>query len=252
MRISCIAAVASLAILTITPTLARASGQAYVITLTNLTNPAPNSGQPFSPPVFLTHDGSFTLFTMGDAASPGVRQVAEEGDNNPLLSDINTQLGTGVLEISTPTAGPLLPGKSVSFGIRTDSAHPFLSSIWMLGRTNDGFSGLSGLDLSGIVNPVSFDLFAYDAGTEVNNESALFLPALGGIFNDPEHGFIGPHPGIRGDADAPLSWGWNGPVARVTIAAAPEPGALAFFVIGGVCLAGLAFRARRAASKNAL
>ena len=219
----------------------------FHITLENLTNPAPDSGQPFSPPVFVTHDGTLSLFEVGTAASFGLQQVAEEGDNGPLLADLNTQLGTGVLDIVVATAGPLLPGQSVSFTINADAARPFLSAVWMLGRTNDGFSGFVSRNL--LTNPGTFTLDSYDAGTEVNNESALFLPSLGGILNDPEGGVVTtPHPGIQGIADAPLSWGWQEPVARVTATAvAPEPRTLALVSLG---LIGIGLVVRRNAARR--
>ncbi len=216
----------------------------FQITLENLTNPSPNSGQPFSPPVFVTHDGTLNLFEVGAAASFGIQQVAEEGDNGTLLSDLNTQLGTSILDIVVATASPLLPGQSVSFTINADAAHPFLSAVWMLGRTNDGFSGFVSRNLLPVQQ--TFTLDSFDAGTEVNNESALFLPALGGILNDPEGGVVTtPHPGIQGIADAPLSWGWQEPVARVTVSAvAPEPGALPLLSIGLLSLGLIARRGR--------
>jgi|GEM_PF-3466469 hypothetical protein len=215
--------------------------QLFQITLENRTTPGANNGQPFSPPVFVTHDETLSLWTVGEAASVPVQQVAEEGDNFPLLSDLNTQLGTGVLSIVTPTGGPLLPGESVTFTIAADSSRPFLSTIWMLGRTNDGFSGLTGLNLLTLgAGTNTIDLVSLDAGTEVNNESAAFLPALGGVFNDPEGGVVTtPHPGILGIGDAPTSWNWEEPVARLTISqvAAPEPGTLALLTVGGLCTA---------------
>jgi hypothetical protein len=207
----------------------------YQITLENLTNSAPNSGQPFSPPVFFTHDGSLTLWQSGEVASNPLRQIAEEGNNAPLLSDLSLS-GSSVGTIRV-LSGPQMPGTTQTFTLSTDiGTHPFLSNVWMLGRTNDGFAGQAGIDLTNItVAPVSFDLFGLDAGTEVNNELAIYLPALGGVFNDPENGVVDLHPGISGDADALASWNFSGPVARLTInaTAAPEPGAIA------LCLCGL-------------
>lgn len=215
----------------------------FHITLENLTNPAPDSGQPFSPPVFVTHDGTLSLFEIGVAASFGIQQVAEEGDNGPLLADLNTQLGTSVLDVAV-AGGPVLPGQSISFTINADATRPFLSAVWMLGRTNDGFSGFVSRNL--FTGQGTFTLDSLDAGTEVNNESALFLPSLGGILNDPEGGVVTtPHPGIQGIADAPLSWGWQEPVARVTVTAvAPEPGALPLFSLGLLTLGLIARRCK--------
>jgi hypothetical protein len=213
----------------------QAQDRVFDITLENLTSSAPNSGQPFSPPVFFTHDPTAIPWTAGDTASFPLKQIAEEGDNSPLLNDLATQLGGAVREVRTPTSGPLMPGQSITFNIVADASRPFLSTVWMLGRTNDGFAGIAGLNLFSAGAIGTFDLVALDAGTEVNNELAAFLPALGGVFNDPEAGVIAVHPGIVGNADAPASWGFNNPVARVTIAvsSAPEPvsSALVAFVV---------------------
>jgi hypothetical protein len=198
--------------------IANAQMQTFQIRLDNLTSSAPNSGQPFSRPVFATHNSNVTFWTPGDAASNGVRQIAEEGDNAPFLLDL--ALAGSDVSSQFVGGGPVLPGGSLSFTVTTDAAHPFLSSIWMLGRTNDGFSGNTGFDLFSLApgGSVTLNLIGLDAGTEVNNERA-----------EPEFSVIGPHSGIRGDADAPASWNWTGPTSRLTItaAAAPEPGALA-------------------------
>ncbi len=213
--------------------------QTYRISLTNLTG-----GQPFSPFVFAAHDASETLWQEDAAASPGIRQIAEEGDNSVLLADLNSVAGGSVGTVQSGS-GPTLPGASTSFLLDTDAAHPLLSSAWMLGWTNDGFTGLNGLDLRTVTDTLTLDLFAFDAGTEVNNESAPYLAPLGGILNDPENGVIHPHPGIVGDRDIPAFRGWTGAVARLQITTVPEPGALS--LLGSVvCLAGAFVRRRRA------
>jgi hypothetical protein len=201
----------------------------YNITIQNLTTPGVGNGQPFSPFVFASHDGTEAFWTAGSPASFGLQNIAESGDNSALVSDLNLAktLTGSVATIATGT-GPLLPGASTTFSFTTDAAHPFLSSAWMLGWTNDGFAGIRQLDLNTVSSSGStFDLRALDAGTEVNNEQSAFLAPLGGFLNDPENGVVGDHPGIIGGADIPLSRNWSNPVARVTIVAAPEPGALA-------------------------
>jgi hypothetical protein len=224
---------------------AHAQTQSYIVTLTNLTNPGGNSGQPFSPSVFATHDSSLSFWDAGAPASFGLQQIAEEGNNAPFLADLAL---AGPAVGSTNTFGaPTLPGQSVTFFITTDASHPFLSSAWMLGRTNDGFSGIRSFDLRTIgASPLTIDLLALDAGTEVNNEQNAYLPARGGVFNDPENGVVDIHPGLRGSSDptsdVPDSWKWSGPVARLSIQAAPEPGTLALVLLAPLALA---FRRRR-------
>jgi hypothetical protein len=101
-----------------------------------------------------------------------------------------------------------------------DEKHPLIDAAWMLGNTNDGFSGFSGIDAYSLTQPMTLEVRGYDAGSEINSEKKGFLGALGaGNERDPENGVIAYHAGIRGDADAPKDWNWdvNGPVAKVTI-----------------------------------
>lgn len=234
-----------------------AFAEEYRITLMDLT-----TGQPFSPPVFATHDSSVSLWEPGTAASNGIRQIAESGNRMPLVNALNPQVGGSILDLVTPLSSPLLPGNRVSIQIKADTAHPWLSSAWMLGRTNDTFSGLHGINLLSISGTQTFDLAAYDAGTEVNTELASDLIAFRGSGHVAENGVIHLSPGIRGidhldnglgvDAngertDAPASWRWdvNSPVARLTITAVPEPGTIAMGLSALVPLGLMTLRRRR-------
>jgi Spondin_N len=209
---------------------AKAQLNTYYITLDNLTTAGVGNGQPFSRFVFASHDGTEAFWTEGSPATSGIQNIAEMGDNSVLTADLNLAktLTGSVGTIATASAG-IAPGSSFSFYFTTDAAHPFLSSAWMLGWTNDGFAGIRQFDLSAVATsgPVTLNLLALDAGTEVNNEQAAFLAPLGGFLNDPEGGVVGAHPGIVGGADIPLSRAFSNPVARVSIVAAPEPGVLA-------------------------
>jgi hypothetical protein len=113
-----------------------------------------------------------------------------------------------------------LPGQSRTIYIHVDEKHPLIDAAWMLGNTNDGFSGFTGVDAFHLSDAMTLDVRGYDAGSEKNNEKKGFLGALGGGNDrDPENGLITYHTGIRGDADAPIAWNWDvsKPVARVTI-----------------------------------
>ncbi|MDX1933785.1 MAG: spondin domain-containing protein [Capsulimonadales bacterium] len=248
-RRSCMVAGAIFAIFTaaLAPK-AEAQTRIYNITLTNLTSTAPNSGQPFSPPVFATHDNTVDLWTLGSAASLGIERIAEAGNRTVLVSDLQPLVGAGVLNLVTPLSSPLPQGGAVTIQIAADAAHPFLSSAFMLGWTNDGFSGQDSIDLFSLTGTTVFDLMGYDAGTEINNERTGFLGALGGgNGRDPENGVITVHTGIRGDVDAPASWNWTNPVARISISvAAPEPSSVGLIALGLFVPAGMLRRRRKA------
>jgi hypothetical protein len=197
------------------------AGKTVQITIQNAT-----TGQPFSPSFFESRSADgMPLFKLGDKASDALTAVAEGGNIGPYsvgaAKDMNATLGDAALAIHT------LPGQSRTVTIHVDAQHPLIDGVWMLGNTNDGFSGFSGLNAYDLMQPMSLDVRGYDAGTEKNNEKKGYLGALGGGNDrDPENGVIAYHAGIRGDADAPKDWNWdvNGPVAHITITPVPMIG----------------------------
>ncbi len=190
------------------------TGKAVKITIRNLT-----AGQPFSPSYFESRSGSGApLFKLGDKASDALVAVAEGGNTGSysVAAAMNTDstIGDAALAIHT------LPGQVRTFVIHVDKNHPLIDGVWMLGNTNDGFSGISGIDAYALTAPMTISPRGYDAGSEKNSEKKGYLGALGGgNARDPENGVITYHTGIRGDADAPKSWNWdvNKPVAEVII-----------------------------------
>ncbi|HEY3265834.1 MAG TPA: spondin domain-containing protein, partial [Armatimonadota bacterium] len=180
-------------------------------------------------------------------ASLGLQKIAEEGDRSQALTDLAPMVGGSILDLESPLTSPLPPLGSFSVTVGADAAHPLLSAMWMLGRTNDGFAGLDSIDLAAAAG-TSIDVVGLDAGTENNNEKAAYMAALGGHLRDPENGVIHLHPGILGIADAPIAWNWTNPVARIQVArasAVPEPGALSLLVVGLLPL--IRYRRRQAA-----
>jgi hypothetical protein len=202
------------------------AARVYEVTIENLT-----TGQPFSPGVFVTHTARESLFTVGGAASEGLRQIAENGDPSTAVSMLSG--ASGLADVATVDApihrlgGP--GGSSYSFTIEARANANRLSGAVMLICTNDGFVGLDGVKLPGGFRPVSYTPMAYDAGTEVNEESlASIVPpcfAIGPTTGETaenartaEGGTVQPHPGIVGGADLdPATHGWTYPVASVTI-----------------------------------
>ena len=191
-----------------------ATGKLITITIENLT-----TGQPFSPSFFEARTtGSAPLFTLGDKASDALAAVAE-GGNIGMFSvgaAMNKESAIGDASLAIHT----LPGQARTVTIHVDETHPVIDGVWMLGNTNDGFSGISGVDAWALTEPLVVEVRGYDAGSEINSEKKGFIGALGGgNERDPENGVVDYHAGIRGDADAPKDWNWdvNGPVARVTV-----------------------------------
>lgn len=208
---------------------------AYEVTVENLTD-----GQPFSPPVLATHRPATDLFEVGEPASTGIQQIAENGNNAPLLAALAddkhvmgvTEGGAPLVPESNPGGTPF--GPADTYTITAERGAKFFSAAWMLICTNDGFSGLDTVRLPKKVgDTVTVMTNSYDAGTEVNTEDfADLVPPCQGLIgvtsDDPGTGMTNPalaeggviqmHPGIAGGDDLdPAVHGWADPVARVTI-----------------------------------
>jgi len=194
------------------------SARSYEVTVENLTvATGPGASQPLSPPVFASHNRSMRMFHVGRAASEELAAIAQDADGSGMLdllgsSDAVHDFGQG--------GGVILPGSSDSFEVETLAGARRLSVAFMLVNTNDGFSGLDSIRLPRHGSAV-VDVYAYDAGSEVNSELAADIPGpcCGSPgMGTPSHERIHLHEGIRGDADLDAAtYGWNGPVARITI-----------------------------------
>lgn len=212
----------------------------YDVTIENLTGSEstdgpPATGQWLTPPVIATHRKSTGMFTVGEAASTGIKEVAENGNLGPLRSSLESD--KHVDEIVVAKSGsppPLAPANSVTVSISGDKGRKYLSFASMLICTNDGFTGLDTRRLPKKEgDDVVVETPGYDAGTEVNTEDfADIVPpcqALNGVSSDDggsgtsdpsiaEDGVIETHDGIDGDDDlTAAAHGWTGPVASITI-----------------------------------
>jgi hypothetical protein len=203
-----------------------AATHTYEITVTNLT-----TGQPMSPGVFVTHTKQQSLFSVGAAASEGIRLIAESGDPSTAVAAVTGQ--PGILDVQS-IAAPIHriggPGpNSLTFQITARADANRFSFAVMLICTNDGFTGLDGVKLPGGFAPATFYTKAYDAGTEMNDEaeSSIVPPCFGiGPVSGPSggggrtatSGAIAAHAGIQGGGVLdPAQHGWSDPVTKVTV-----------------------------------
>jgi len=222
-----------MALMLLVPELARSEGgKTYKVTITNLT-----AGQPFSPPVVVTHSKRTGIFSVGETASEAIQAIAENGNNGPLLAALDDD--ANVHQVVAGMA-PLVPandpggtgfGNSMTFEITAHGRARFLSFASMLICTNDGFTGLDTLRLPRYKKTVYSA--GYDARTEINTEDfADIVPPCQGLIgvssDDPgtgtsnpllaEDGVIIPHVGIIGGIDLfPEVHGWSDPVAKIEI-----------------------------------
>lgn len=172
--------------------------------------------QPLTPGGVVVHRPRVDIWSTGSPASAALAAVAEDA-NLPIFVDTYAA-ARGVRSASVGGGAPFGPGESVTFeieGRRNDR----ISIVSMLVNTNDAFTGLDSVRLGN--REKVFEVGVYDAGTEVNNELAAFIPGpVGGNFFEraPEGALITPHSGVQGVGDLdPAVHGWTGPVATITI-----------------------------------
>jgi hypothetical protein len=216
----------------------REGQRTYRVTITDLTG-----GQPLTPPVVATHGGKHELFEVGQPASVGVREIAENGHNAPLLAFLEADPFNRISAFEQAGDRPLVPARRpgsamfpdrVTFEINSRPSARRLSFVSMLICTNDGFTGVDSLRLPARRDrTVEAETQAYDAHTELNTEDfADIVPpcqALIGVgsgeagsgVSDPaiaEGGVIAHHAGIVGGSDlVPEVHGWTNPVASIAV-----------------------------------
>jgi hypothetical protein len=222
-----------LALTLMAPSEARSQdSRTYKVTITNLT-----AGQPLTPPILATHSSSTGIFEVGEAASNGIQQIAENGNGAPLLQALGED--SQVHDV-VAGAAPLVPannpggtgfGSSETFTITARGDARYLSFASMLICTNDGFTGLDGVRLPN--DKTTVYTAAYDARSEVNSEDfADIVPPCQGLIgvssddtgsgmSNPmlaEDGVVIPHAGINGGIDLlPEVHNWSDPVTKIEI-----------------------------------
>jgi hypothetical protein len=147
-----------------------------------VSNQAPMGGVALTPLWFGFHDGSFDSYNGGEASSPALEALAEDGNVTPIANDFNATLGgrQGVVFGDVP---PLItPGKSGSSLITVDDggSNQYFSYASMVLASSDYFVANGNpfaLDVSSLLNgsvsAISFIIGlsgeVNDAGTEVND-----------------------------------------------------------------------------------
>lgn len=185
----------------------------YRVTITNAT-----AHQVLTPPLLVTHNSQFELFSIGSPASEALATQAESGNPEPL--HMEAAGSHGVFDSITGT-DVIAYGQSASFDISAPKKGN-LSVTAMLATTNDGFAAISGVALP--KRSARYFAYAYDAGSEANNESCSHVPGppcaedSGNERTAHGEGFVTIHNGIHGGSDLnPKQLDWRGPVAVITI-----------------------------------
>ena len=159
---------------------AAASAADFNVRIVNLTN-----GIWYTPFLVAAHPVGTSLFTTGQPASASLQAMAEGGDISGLVMDLQA-LGATIAE--NPAGGLLPPAMSADVDLNTDgTSNVLLSVVAMLLPTNDAFAGLNSISIPTDPGTYMFDLPAYDAGTEANDELVTGggMPGVAGIPADP-------------------------------------------------------------------
>jgi len=157
-----------------------ASATDFNVEIINLTH-----GITFTPFLVAAHPTGNNLFTVGQPASASLQATAEGGDISGLVTDL---MAVGATIVQNPAGGLLAPGTRTNADVNTDgTANVELSIVAMLLPTNDGFAGLNAITIPTMPGIYEFDVPAYDAGTEANDEliTGGGAPGVAGIPADP-------------------------------------------------------------------
>lgn len=233
-----------------------AQAEQFRVTFENL---QPTGGFSLTPAWVGFHDGTFDVFTTGDAASAELEALAELGNTAPLSTAFNT--ANSDFSDATLTAGapPIISPGEIATQVINGGDNSYFSYASMIIPSNDTFIG-NGDPLAfnvgnlGINESLTIDVTRfYDAGTEVNDplDGGAFVAGVDGTLGTDEGGvitlddfasfnaeFLNTNTPL-GVVNAPL----QSVIGRFTITAVPEPGSFGFLGALGASL--LSFRRRR-------
>ena len=162
-----------------------ANATQFNVRIVNLTN-----GIWYTPFLVVAHPAGTSLFETGQPASASLQAMAEGGDIAGLEADVQA---IGATYAANPAGGLLPPAMSTNVDLNTDgTVNTLLSVVAMLLPTNDAFAGLNSVPIPTDPGTYVFNLPAYDAGTEANDEliTGGGAPGNAGIPADPG-GFSG-------------------------------------------------------------
>ncbi|WP_167856404.1 spondin domain-containing protein [Hymenobacter metallicola] len=145
----------------------------FVATWSAATHPGSYpAGAHFSPLIGASHEASdeTRLFRVGTPASPGIKNMAELGNNTALRTEINALRGQQkafrLLDGRVATASP----GTLTDTLRVSLAHPLVSVVTMIAPSPDWFVGITGESLLNAdqtwAATRTIPAASYDAGTD--------------------------------------------------------------------------------------
>ena len=140
-----------------------ASAVDFNVRIINLSN-----GIYYTPFLVAAHPAGTSIFTVGQPASANLQAMAEGGDIAGLVTDLD---GLGATIAENPAGGLLAPAMETNVDLNTDgTSNELLTIVAMLLPTNDAFAGLNAVQIPTAPGTYVYDVPAYDAGTEANDE----------------------------------------------------------------------------------
>ena len=159
------------------------------------------------------HDDSFDLYDLGQAASPGLEALAEDGNNAVVAGEVAAADADAQTTNVVGDRGPVAAGETASTIINVNGAsNGFASFGSMVLPSNDAFIGTANavqlFDAAGNFKGESTTVFTgasvRDAGTEENTEQdAAFINQTGPNTGVIEGGVVTNHPGFNGSVGNP-------------------------------------------------
>lgn len=149
----------------------------FDVTVSNLTN-----SQPLSPAAVIAHQGGYSFFAVGSAATAGLEEMAEGGDNTALIAEADADAAVTVTGSGVAGIGPAASETVTVAMLESELPGLMLSVATMLVNTNDAFTGLNGMSVESMAvgDVVVVRSVAYDAGTEADTETAATIPGPAG------------------------------------------------------------------------
>lgn len=130
----------------------------------------------FSGLIGMTHNDTVMLFSKGELASEGIKNMAETGSKNPLEAEIQAFISNGSGNALISGAGINSSPGEVSLEFDITSTHSLVSVVSMLAPSPDWFIAVSSVNLienNEWVNKTN-TVEIYDAGTD--NGSTFLSP----------------------------------------------------------------------------
>lgn len=159
-------------------------GGTYNISLNNISGETGTFVTPIANVPWAVHDDSVSFFTVGDPASAGIEEMAEDGSGATMLASLDG--AANVVEAGNANMGAVVAGESIDFDVTPTAAGSILSFATMVVQTNDAFLALSpaGVDLfddagmprsaEDVQAQIRRELVIWDAGTEADE-----IPGIG-------------------------------------------------------------------------